>query len=176
MNDTTFISREKFISFANQFSNIYNPNPDDSEPSGPWGPVIRKAFQFSKLSWVMLNPQPLPPREIIALNIAREVIDQALLMQQIGNSLNQEGEERGIIIVSGFISRFIDDCGNGIIKIKIPHRGIPEPGPDPVLTPVELIIMGLQFQSEAKSADNEQIQRLFMDAGKKLISGGIDKL
>ena len=176
MNHTSFITREQFVSFAAQLSNIYNPNPDDPEPSGPWGPVVRQAFESSKLSWIMLNPQPLPPREIIAINIAREVISRALLMQEIGNNLNREGEERGIIIVSGFISRFIDDCGNGIVKIKIPHRGIPEPGPDPVITPVELILMGLQFHSEAKTIDNDQVQRLFKEAGEKLISNGINKL
>jgi hypothetical protein len=31
------------------------PNPEDPEPIGPWGPVIRL------LDLVSLNPQPLPP-------------------------------------------------------------------------------------------------------------------
>ena len=51
---------------------VLYPNPDDpgdsSSPRGPYGPigpVIRWALR--DLSWVLLNPQPLPPREIGAL-------------------------------------------------------------------------------------------------------------
>jgi hypothetical protein len=48
------------------------PNPDDpGDPSPPWGPygpigpVIGGALR--DLSWVLLNPQPLPPRDIASL-------------------------------------------------------------------------------------------------------------
>ena len=51
---------------------VLYPNPDDpGDPSSPWGPygpigpVISGALR--DLSWVLLNPQPLPPREIGAL-------------------------------------------------------------------------------------------------------------
>src|SRR5215204_3822610 len=49
------------------------PNPDDpGDPSPPWwgpygpiGPVIGRVLR--SLSWVLLNPQPLPPRDIGAV-------------------------------------------------------------------------------------------------------------
>src|SRR5829696_4213123 len=51
---------------------VFYPNPDDpGDPSSPWGPygpvgpVISGLLR--DLSWVLLNPQPLPPREIGAL-------------------------------------------------------------------------------------------------------------
>jgi hypothetical protein len=51
---------------------VLYPNPDDpGDPSSPWGPygpigpVISGLLR--DLSWVLLNPQPLPPREIGAL-------------------------------------------------------------------------------------------------------------
>src|ERR687893_3063404 len=51
---------------------VLYPNPDDpGDPSSPWGPygpigpVISGLLR--DLSWVLLNPQPLPPREISAL-------------------------------------------------------------------------------------------------------------
>src|SRR5215208_3480105 len=51
---------------------VLYPNPDDpGDPSSPWGPygpigpVISGVLR--DLSWVLLNPQPLPPREIGAL-------------------------------------------------------------------------------------------------------------
>src|SRR5215212_2534122 len=54
---------------------VLYPNPDDpGDPSSPWGPygpigpVIGGALR--DLSWVLLNPQPLPPRDIGALQKA----------------------------------------------------------------------------------------------------------
>src|SRR5215204_7184698 len=51
---------------------VLYPKPDDpDDPSPPWGPygpigpVIGGALR--DLSWVLLNPQPLPPRDIGAL-------------------------------------------------------------------------------------------------------------
>jgi hypothetical protein len=51
---------------------VLYPNPDDpGDPRSPWGPygpigpVISGLLR--DLSWVLLNPQPLPPREIGAL-------------------------------------------------------------------------------------------------------------
>lgn len=48
---------------------VLYPNPDDpGDPSSPWGPfgpvgpVISGLLR--DLSWVLLNPQPLPPRDI----------------------------------------------------------------------------------------------------------------
>src|SRR5215204_4670656 len=51
---------------------VLYPNPDDpGDPSPPWGPygpigpVIGGVLR--SLSWVLLNPQPLPPRDIGAV-------------------------------------------------------------------------------------------------------------
>src|ERR671920_2205108 len=51
---------------------VLYPNPDDpGDPSSPWGPygpngpVIGGVLR--DLSWVLLNPQPLPPRDIGAV-------------------------------------------------------------------------------------------------------------
>ena len=54
------------------FDAVLYPHPDDpGDPSSPWGPygpigpVISGLLR--DLSWVLLNPQPLPPREIGAV-------------------------------------------------------------------------------------------------------------
>src|SRR5215217_2374833 len=51
---------------------VLYPNPDDpgdsSSPRGPYGPIGPVISGLLRdLSWVLLNPQPLPPREIGAL-------------------------------------------------------------------------------------------------------------
>ena len=67
-----------------------------------------------------LNPQPLPPRAAFLTAFAEEVIDRTLLIHEIAGALDQTGDERGIIIVSGRLSLLVDElCGNNF-KVKIP--------------------------------------------------------
>ena len=40
----------------------FNPNPDDpGEPHGPGSPVVHDSIA-DRIAWVLLNPQPLPPK------------------------------------------------------------------------------------------------------------------
>src|SRR5215212_6636782 len=69
MNEPITVSRAALVRLLDA---VLYPNPDDpGDPSSPWGPygpigpVISGLLR--DLSWVLLNPQPLPPREIGAL-------------------------------------------------------------------------------------------------------------
>src|SRR5215218_8442157 len=69
MNESINVSRAALLRLLDA---LLYPNPDDpGDPSSPWGPygpigpVISGLLR--DLSWVLLNPQPLPPREIGAL-------------------------------------------------------------------------------------------------------------
>jgi hypothetical protein len=69
MNEPINVIRDALVRLLDA---VLYPNPDDpGDPSSPWGPygpigpVISGALR--DLSWVLLNPQPLPPREIGAL-------------------------------------------------------------------------------------------------------------
>jgi hypothetical protein len=69
MNEPISVSRAALVRLLDA---VLYPNPDDpGDPSPPWGPygpigpVIGGALR--DLSWVLLNPQPLPPRDIGAL-------------------------------------------------------------------------------------------------------------
>ncbi len=69
MNQTINVTRATLVRLLDA---VLYPNPDDpGDPSSPWGPygpigpVISGLLR--DLSWVLLNPQPLPPREIGAL-------------------------------------------------------------------------------------------------------------
>src|SRR5688572_1137869 len=96
------------------------------------------------LSWVALNPQPLPPRELVVIEVARTAVERFSLAQEMADLTNDAGNERGIIIVGGKISQFVDDfCGTVVFK-KIP---IPGPkGPEAEKFPGrELVLAGLQF-------------------------------
>ncbi len=66
MNEPINVTRASLVRLLDA---VLYPNPDDpGDPSPPWGPygpigpVISGALR--DLSWVLLNPQPLPPRDI----------------------------------------------------------------------------------------------------------------
>ena len=69
MNEPVKVTRAALVKLLDA---VRYPNPDDpGDPNSPWGPygpiglVIGGALR--DLSWVLLNPQPLPPRDIGAL-------------------------------------------------------------------------------------------------------------
>ena len=192
------ISRQAFTSFVREMiSGSGNPNPDDPTPPGPWDPYIRQALSRLGLSnhpgpipwlqpfgplpdpWIMvaLNPQPLPPGVAFPLAIAQQVISHVELVQEIADLIRPRGEEQGIIIVGGILSRFVDDCGNGRIWRK---RPFPIPPPqvefDNRLTALELIVMGAQFEESARTTVNEQMQNEFKRAGSQLIEMGLTRV
>src|SRR5215203_6673810 len=66
MNEPVNVTRAALVKLLDA---VRYPNPDDpGDPSPPWGPygpigpVIGRVLR--DLSWVLLNPQPLPPRAI----------------------------------------------------------------------------------------------------------------
>ncbi|HXG93073.1 MAG TPA: hypothetical protein VNN73_12015 [Blastocatellia bacterium] len=150
------------------------PNPDDSNPPGPWGPVIRRAAERARYllgpspePWneVLLNPQPLPPKAAFAQALAQEAIDRAALMQEVADALTQAGERQGIIIIGGMVSRFIDDCGNGKIKHPVP----PPRHSDGRLGALELLVMAAEFERSATATNHEGLRREFGNASARLV-------
>lgn len=187
--DNSALIRQKMVSLVNQLVNG-NPNPDDSQPPGPWDPVIRKAyeraslrmsaqFQLNSWDWVALNPQPLPPRVEFSRALAEEVISKALFMQEIADGMSTNGQERGIIIVGGFINKFVDDLCPDRPKIPFPKKKgpwPPEPDPDQRWQALELFVIGLQFQQQARTTSNEAFRKTFEEAGEKIISTALSRV
>jgi hypothetical protein len=187
--DTSAVTRQKMVSLVSQLVNG-NPNPDDPQPPGPWDPVIRRAFErvsitmrqqfeFNSWDWVALNPQPLPPRVVFSQALADEVISKALFMQEIADGMSTNGQDRGIIIVSGFVSKFVDDLCPDRPKIPFPKKKgpwPPEPDPDPRWQALELFVIALQFKQQARSASHETLRRTFEEASEKIISTALSRV
>jgi len=125
---------------------------------------------------VALNPQPLPPRYAFLVSVAQAVISRAELLQEIADATSREGEQRGIIIVSGYIARFVDDfCGTGF-RLKYPF-----PGPRPhwfadKLDGIDLVVMATQFEQAAKEASSADLRQSLADASAKLVEAGLSKM
>jgi hypothetical protein len=87
-------------------------------------------------------------------------------MQEVADALPQAGATHGIIIIGGFVSRFIDDCGTGRVKAHFPpprHHG------DDNLTAPELLVMAVEFQQSAATTDNAGLRREFSKASDRLL-------
>jgi hypothetical protein len=97
-------------------------------------------------------------------------------MQEVADAIQNEGQQQGIIIVGGLISRFIEDCGNDRLR---PKRTIPPPPnsePDDKLTAFELIAMGAEFELAALGVGDERLSQEFSRAGTKLIESGVSRM
>jgi hypothetical protein len=132
--------------------------------------VIRRAAERLRY---LLGPSPDPWRAAFAQVLAQEVIDRASLMQEVADALPQAGETHAIIIIGGFLSRFIDDCGTGRVKVHFPpprHHG------DDKLTSPELLVMAAEFMRGAAATDNEGLRRAFGRAGERLLEMGVGRL
>src|SRR5262245_38683156 len=89
------------LSLVGQLSGL--PNPDDSNPPGPWGPVIRRAAErvrsvlgpFPQPWHHIFGPVPDPWRVAFGQALVREVIDRAMLMQEVADALPQAGQTHG---------------------------------------------------------------------------------
>lgn len=188
MSDKNQLSKLKFTAVVNGLISGYTPNPEDPDPAPwPWRHVINKAFErmagsySNKWTFAALNPQPLPPKVHFAITLAHEVIERAGMMQEIAAGLSNDSEERGIIIVSGYLSKFVDDICPDPPTIKIPKKRWPfpwppDPNPDPRWTGLELAVIGTIFQNEARLAGHDGIQRALNEAAEKLFEVAVSRM
>lgn len=174
------------------------PNPDDTgDPNNPWGPygpigpVIR-----DRLSWALLNPQPLPPGgphpepwrtgpgpqpwrmgptpdPWRAVQFARTVIDRAVAQYQFAEVLTGM-DERTFDAIGEQIREFIDEfCGTR------PPRW-PRPWPRrwsaDDLQPLDLLVAGAQFQYAADAMEHNRLQTDLAAAADQLIETGLSRM
>lgn len=185
--------------------NVFGPHPEPWEAFGnpvPWQ-TIESAFGPRPEPWkvifasilarrpeiwdaigggpgfgeeVALNPQPLPPRFAFLASLAQTVISRAELLQEISDATRREGEQQGIIIVSGYIARIVDDfCGTGF-KFKWPF---PWPRPNWFANEfdgVDLVVLATQFDQAANETFNRKLRQNLVDASAKLAEAGLSKM
>jgi hypothetical protein len=173
--DTFKLSRQALISLVRGLIAGY-PDPEDSGPLGPWGPVMRKAVDAALVrsgpspdpwravrspphpdSWrsVALNPQPLPSMTAVAMALAEEVADRAALIGQSADAAGKGGNAG-----SNYIKYFVDDwCLTGVPKWPQPKRD-----------PIELLTIGTTFLRLAESVgDDEGLRQSLTDGGETML-------
>lgn len=193
MNDTIAIPRTALVSILNSFIGGY-PNPEGNpQPPGPWDPVIRKVFNQIRwqlgphpetwetsvanlLNQVALNPQPLPPRLAYTTVLAQEMISSIANLQDIAEMLPEDAQARVGEVANRRLQIFFDEyCGT-------PPRKSPFPAPHPRdgvvegFNPLELVIIGTQFEAAATTLIDGGLQEALSGLGTKLVEQGIAQL
>lgn len=193
MNDTIAIPRTALVSILNSFIGGY-PNPEGNpQPPSPWDPLIRKAFNQIRwqlgprpepwgtsvanlLNQVALNPQPLPPRVAYTTVLAQEMVNSIANLQDIAEMLPEDAQARVGEIANRRLQLFFDDyCGTPPRKspFPVPH---PRDGVVEGFNPLELVIIGTQFEAAATTLSNGGLQEVLSGLGTKLVEQGISQL
>lgn len=187
--DSVSISAEKLLASVGALvsgSRRGREDDDHPRPHGPWDPVIRATLEripaFTQ-AWsqtfgdeVALNPQPLPPRLAFLVSLVQTFAGRAALLEEFAGAARTEGEQQGIIIVSGYIERFADEwCGNGF-RLRWPL-----PGPRPnwfanELDGIDLLVLATQFQRAGTDAFSDDLRDSLHRAGAKFAGAGLERL
>lgn len=164
------------------------PNPDDDSPIWKWphgpGPVAHTWLDY--LSWVALNPQPLPPKERFATALAGALIDRANRVSEMGTLFADKQRSLG----STFAAEFDDAAGwcgtmgrwellqKLLAWLRHHHRNPPPPPPEPWwkqgLSQNEIVILGGRVAFAAESFGDEAIRSAMLKGGGHLMDHGIN--
>lgn len=151
--------------------------------------VTATATAWGRWDWVLLNPQPLPPRELFPPREGPPGPSPrywtALTRAVISRHLDRL-EQAGIIIVSGDVEhvlrRVADDLETFTAQLV---EGMP-PGVAPgalwetaagagALHPVELVLAGLQFQHAADALPEHPLHGVLEHAAVQLVDVGLER-
>ncbi|HMF06136.1 MAG TPA: hypothetical protein VKE72_03880 [Methylocella sp.] len=196
--DLNISSRQEIVSIIGQLLTGY-PDPLNPPPPSRWDRLIVSALR--RIFWVIppgpnpqwrwqaitgpqpqpwveveLNPQPLPARTLFFTAIAQEFIDRAQSIQETADAMASGEEQRGIIIVGGYVSKFADDfCGNGF-RIKWPFPGPPPWWFSEEVSGLDLVVAGVQIERAVPETFGGALRQAFTDAGSKLLTTGLARL
>ena len=119
---------------------------------------------------VMLNPQPLPPRERMALALADAHIQEVLNLDRIGTLFGADVAQRAVERGFGIVSELDDLCP------RWPRwpGSWPPPPPPPFghgeqMTPTELFMFGARFLAASELASQERLKGALAALGEKAL-------
>jgi hypothetical protein len=181
MSDTITIPRKALTSIINSVISGF-PNPEDPPlPPGPWDPVIRKAFDRFRYQlgpdpnpW-RLSPDPDPWKTSIQNSaritytnaLAQEAISSITNLQDIADTLPSEAQSRVAEVAKQRLQMFVDDyCGTPPRKNPFPFP--PRDGVIEGFSPMELVVIGTQFESAAANLANGKLQQSLAEIGTQI--------
>lgn len=156
------------------------PSPDD-----PWGPAGADISAAHRVTWAMLNPQPI--RRLFPA-IATQGTLAYVIARQEASGIRDAIEPVSREVLWTFVDDF---CGTPpIIKIPPPYPWPwpwpwpwPDPDPWPILderiaavTPTDLVLAGLHLQRTAERMGKTLLTDDLLQGSIKLIEAGMERL
>ena len=164
-------------SVAALLAHIFGPSIWDDPHFGGGGPLARmRALPGAAFEEVMLNPQPLPPRERYAMALADATISDITEVGRMGTLFGGEAGQRMQEAALRQLADFEELCP------RWPRwpRHWPPPPPPPwtreEMTATELFVVGARLAAAAEIAQDERLQGALADAGSRLMEMGAGKL
>jgi hypothetical protein len=186
MNGTFNLSKTSLIALLDSLP--HDPS-DPIDPDNPTNPVILWALRH--VAW--LNPQPLPPlagpqpdpwrlarpspQPWRAAALGRTAIDRLVTEARLAEVTTDVGRaETGHGAVRTRIAQLVDEfCGN-----RPPRWPLPWPWPPKLdlaqLRPLDLLVIGAQFQKAADAMVENPLQADFSAAADQLLETGLSRL
>jgi len=161
---------------ADILAKIFGPSFYDGPRFGVGPSVLNQGIAaisetvFDRRSAVMLNPQPLPPRETYALALADAHIQELLSLDRAGSLLGGEVTERAL----GQSLRQIADIDELCPRWpRWPTVWPPPPPPpwelDEEMTRTELFLFGSRFVAAGRLVNQEKLQGALVSLGEKAL-------
>jgi hypothetical protein len=123
---------------------------------------------------VMLNPQPLPPRESFALALADVQIQEVLRLDGLATLLGGEVAERALGQAVRSLADLVDICPEWPRWPKGWPKAWPPPPPDPwpyeVMTPTALLVYGSRFLAASDVVEQGQLRDALTELGAKAMN------
>ena len=161
---------------ADILAKIFGPSFYDGPRFGVGPSVLNQAFAaisetgFDRRSAVMLNPQPLPPRESYALALADAHIQELLSLHRAGSLLGGEVAERALEQSLQQIADIDELCPRWP---RWPKVWPPPPPPlwelDEEMSRTELFLFGSRFVAAAGLVRQEKFQGALVSLGEKAL-------
>ena len=155
-----------------------------------FGPTPEPWATINPYSFADLNPQPLPPRALFLAAVTQEVIDRAVLIQDVAEALIQTGEEKAIIVVSGStIHKFTEELDGLCPRLKdiiFPKPtggdgGVDPEHPDPILpnagklSSFEILVVASVFRQNARTVVNKGLSGVLSQSAAKLAEQAVSE-
>jgi hypothetical protein len=123
---------------------------------------------------VMLNPQPLPPRESFALALADLQIQEVLRLDGLATLMGGAVAERALSQAVDSLTDLVDICPEWPRWPKGWPKGWPPPPPDPwpneVMTPTALLVYGSRFLAASDVMEQGQLRDALTELGAKAMN------
>jgi len=122
-----------------------------------------------------LNPQPLPPRLRFLRALTRVIVARVEMLHDLAGG--KDGEERGIIIVSGYVQRVTDELCPDTFRPRWPF-----PGPPPwwwfatKLSGLELVVLAAEFEQAGQETYSDDLRRVFDTGRARFAEVGMGRL